>query len=506
MLQKQNLTDSKSKTKKKKKIKKKYMISRSDEELKISILPNNPLQNNPLSSNPLPNNPLSNNPSPNNNLPNNPLPNNPLPNNPLTNNNLPNNNLPKNTELKTLKEEIEILKINVNSLQSTIDNLKTKIRQSKNDFVKTEIEYEKKIKDTDMEIQILNQDSIYLKRKIRNLNTTFIDKQNKLNNLIAKEDKKTKEKITIDKIITLNKNIIQKYKNQINKVKNNIQNIKPEKSENLKEKLKKLNLIEIEKKREIEELMKIDELHKNCKQIKDGLLNNLFILKNEYNFEIRRNRKKKTVINIYKRNNFNIYSNINLYASCEEKNILLNKINLSYSSKKITKNKSQILNKQFSLLNTSNIYNPKNQIRIYNNNEYLLSILNFNDSNSIENSNEIGLFTRKEKNNLSKIIPNNYLKICENKFKTIEQDQKKILSKINLRKTKTRPKLDKLEIGENNAIETIKANITLHSKFSNYNKKIMEIQQKIKIMKNQEKLLDINYEKKLRDKIKYEEE
>ena len=235
-------------------------------------------------------------------------------------------------------------------------------------------------------------------------------------------------------------------------------------------------------------------------------------LKSEYDFEIKKNQKKNNKINIYRRNNPNIDCNSKVFSSWKEKDHLLDKIKnedsiiLSKTNKKMTKNNSQILNNKLNFFNTQKVYNPNNRIRKNNRSKYLLPVLNLNDINSIENLNEKCLFTQKEKKKLLKIIPDKYLNIYENKFKTIEEDQKNILSKINLQKTMFKTKLDKLEIGENNVIETIKTNLILHSKFSNCNKKIMELHGKIKLLENEEKLLDINYKKKLSNNKKYEEE
>ena len=308
---------------------------------------------------------------------------------------------------KEKEKKIKILQLKEKNKELLLkyENMKSKIKISKNDLIKLESDYNLKIKEDDIEIESLNKDYLYLKRKIKELKT----------NLKKTEEKNIKWDINqeinyVNDLIELNNNKIKDHKSQCEELKKKIKDAtSPNQVDNLRTELDKINTIKNNIIEEIENIKSMNNKHKkNCNKIKNDLLIQLNILKREYEYEIKRkkninnnNNIEELIINICGLNHclYNLYICISLFIfKCQDVHANNNNVK---KEKIIGKNKSQSL--LFNEKKNKIIIREKTTDTLMNNQDsfkkYFLNIKNKNSKNCLNTSNNHKYFSLKQNMN-----------------------------------------------------------------------------------------------------------
>ena len=475
-----------------------------------------------------------------------------------------------NTELKEIED--------INKLQLLLEQKNDDLQKLKNDKINETNDINNQIFEKNLKIDSLTNNTTILLNKLTNISKDIDLQYSKYN--IDLEIEKQKSKIKKEKKeyennlknnIIRGKNSKQHYKNIIDMLKIQKEKlekiIKEETDERINEnKVLLENLIQKEDKlkNKILILNNIKNKHiKLCDEKKEKLENILDRVKNEYEYENKRNEKK--INNSLKDTNSNEDNNKN-NKSLPKINrnkiyVLVQKKDNKYSFETLLNNNRQssdIIKKTFSdknilikeIDNENSIFKSftkknnmekdlnliKRRILIMkklNNNPFisdstnannsLLSNINLNNnksniSDTNKSSNTNFLFSKTEKNYLSKIVPNECLEKYEEKFNNLEEQrqiwkekikdnitQKKINSHQNyeieftqLKRKAINQKMVKLH----SKLSEIKKNINnIKNENKNIYKKYIDIKNKYKKKKNEnEKML--NYFQKFYSEIK----
>ena len=434
------------------------------------------------------------------------------------------------------------------------ENLSKAIQETENLKIKLKVKKEEsennKIKDEN-ELLIINNNIKDKSEKLENIsnnNKILINKLNYLNNQVNEEYNKVKvlkvsNKIKINyknelkikekkrsgqgkKVILINNQIIDKYKIQKEKLEKIIKEDKNLKINEYKKKLEDLNKKKNDLIQGIEGLKLIKNNHeKNCIKLNVDLNKTLERLKNEYNDEykskndfnkILENKRNNSVSNasmnslpkIINGNNFTSPANI-INESENIKNS--NKIRLKKNTKSLSNLfwEEDILQKDLKELKEQFRKDIKSKI----NQKIKRYITTFsiekkkNSIKEIKNNGKKNLFSKLEKEMLSKIIPNECLEIYQDKFRTIEDERFHIEKQINKNESKKKVNEEKYQllfINEKKENNMIKKNIELNAKISMIKKNINSIIKKLKIIQNEFNFINDKYNKKKEenDKLK----
>ena len=434
------------------------------------------------------------------------------------------------------------------------ENLSKAIQETENLKIKLKVKKEEsennKIKDEN-ELLIINNNIKDKSEKLENIsnnNKILINKLNYLNNQVNEEYNKVKvlkvsNKIKINyknelkikekkrsgqgkKVILINNQIIDKYKIQKEKLEKIIKEDKNLKINEYKKKLEDLNKKKNDLIQGIEGLKLIKNNHeKNCIKLNVDLNKTLERLKNEYNDEykskndfnkILENKRNNSISNtsmnslpkIINGNNFTSPANI-INESENIKNS--NKIRLKKNTKSLSNLfwEEDILQKDLKELKEQFRKDIKSKI----NQKIRRYITTFsiekkkNSIKEIKNNGKKNLFSKLEKEMLSKIIPNECLEIYQDKFRTIEDERFHIEKQINKNESKKKVNEEKYQllfINEKKENNMIKKNIELNAKISMIKKNINSIIKKLKIIQNEFNFINDKYNKKKEenDKLK----
>ena len=429
------------------------------------------------------------------------------------------------------------------AIQET-ENLGIRLKEKKEELENN------KIKDEN-ELLIINNNIKDKSEKLENIsnnNKILINKLNYLNNQVNEEYNKVKvlkvsNKIKINyknelkikekkrsgqgkKVILINNQIIDKYKIQKEKLEKIIKEDKNLKINEYKKKLEDLNKKKNDLIQGIEGLKLIKNNHeKNCIKLNVDLNKTLERLKNEYNDEykskndfnkILENKRNNSISNtsmnslpkIINGNNFTSTANI-INESENIKNS--NKIRLKKNTKSLSNLfwEEDILQKDLKELKEQFRKDIKSKI----NQKIKRYITTFsiekkkNSIKEIKNNGKKNLFSKLEKEMLSKIIPNECLEIYQDKFRTIEDERFHIEKQINKNESKKKVNEEKYQllfINEKKENNMIKKNIELNAKISMIKKNINSIIKKLKIIQNEFNFINDKYNKKKEenDKLK----
>ena len=373
-----------------------------------------------------------------------------------------NNN--NNNEEKTVENIIERSESEENLIKAIeeTENLRKKIKEKNEEFEKYKIKDEselilinKNIKEKSEKLENISYNTKILINKLNLINTKINEEYNKakiiqaankikinyLNKLKLKEKKITNKG---KKIIFLNNKIIDKFKIQKDKLEKIIEEDKSSKIKDYKSKLEELKKEEKNIIKEIEDLRLKKQYHeKKCIQINENLNKILERLRNEHNDEY---KTKENTVN--KRKNSISESSMNSLPKIIRGNILTTptKEYISIIENKISSNNSRLNSKNYKSLTDlfgqdyfiqKDLKELKNQIR--NNVKSKLSqklkryITSYseNNRNNHKSNEKNNLFSKLEKDMLSKIIPQECLERYQDKFKTIENERIKIKTKLN---------------------------------------------------------------------------
>ena len=334
------------------------------------------------------------------------------------------NNKKKHKRVTIVRYNLKELKTKINDINSKIDNEKT---ISINNYNSLNSEIKTKIS----KIKNLSLEQMDLISKLKIIKDQLNNKLSKVNELLLKRAEINKKEKELQKLITVKDKEIElatkrnlKEKNEYKRIFKIFNNNDFTKENNLRKELFELKNEITKLEFHIRKLGSILDQHKYCNKHKNELLNYLSLVTNAYQFEI-----KKTNM-------------IDMTLNSDNETDLTNSKSINKSldilcSPKRKFNKKIMINSKNS---QPNLLSKKTH-------EYINSVLNnINDEQKKETGNinnvksfkfqKKTLFNSKENNFLEKIIPNEYLVRCKERFDNIENENNKIKEKINQNKIK----------------------------------------------------------------------
>ena len=413
-------------------------------------------------------------------------------------------------QTKKTKKKIDLSKdlstaINkTNELESLFQN-KQKELESLKSKQKLELQsINQNIKSKSDILEIETKNTKYFLEKLSALNKKIESKYSKMstNKLIKvmiksneNDEDNTIEKIkTNNKIIENNNKLIKKNKTQkmklekinIDENKNNLLSLQSEleeltnKENNLKKKIKELNLIK-------------KNHEQNCEKIISTLEAQLQILKSDLENENKKKQLNDEEVN--KNNNTNTKSCLNSSSTdlCLPKiTDINNNSNNLMRKKRISELHLTESNKKNKSIILKDLDEIKRRIK-------LNSDLNKNSNIKTEANETRVLLTENESNILNQIIPTECIKIYEDKFNQLEEQRMKIQEKLdsNITNKKLIKKKNKiLSLSEDKIKETNRKGIDLHYKITEAKKKSYDINKEMNLIKKELKAFDNKYNKK----------
>jgi len=383
----------------------------------------------------------------------------------LNNNTEPSNenNINQNSTKKTgkklnnsNKENID-LESKTNELQSQLEKLKSEIEQERNLLMQEKNTFNEDITEKGFEISDLTRENKILISQLKELKSTLDNKVKIGKIFLLKMEKLKKEEETLNKDIKVKEEQIEVakkhqnfYENDFLKIKEISDNIEDKKEELLKDEFEELEKEQSELEKQNMEFKKIIKLHKICPQTKSKLTSELNVLKNAYEFEI----KKDKMIESNKQN-LEEKKEIVKKAQNEEKTKLRNLNNRSISY--CVKIRKRVLDK----MKAKKAENPVITSRATN---HIASICNniedkykrkIGDIKDINNSDykikQKTLFTDNEQLQLAPIIPPSYLNEFKERFEAIENQRYELADKLKNNHIKKSNQLNKVKIKLNYA-------------------------------------------------------
>ena len=393
---------------------------------------------------------------------------------------------------KKIKKTIPMIKYNLDDLQNKIKEINTQIYYENNISINQYNSLNDEIRTKITIIKELATEQKELISQLKALKNELNSKIEKANVIILKKNKDDKKGELLSKLITIkekeieladkNNNLIQKEYKRILRIFNN---------NNFSKELKlRKELFELKKEiiileQEIRQLETILDKHKYCEKHKNKLLEYLSLLTNAYEFEV-------------KKNSINSLSDRSLTSEKENEtyNLKLETINANKKTSKTIHIHSPATPRIINInakIQKKLINNKKSHLNLLSKNSfnYINKVINSineesrKESGYINNNNNINYKARKNslfKSNenifLEKIIPNDFLIKCKERFDSIELENNKLKEKINLNKIK-------------------------HERLINENQIKIELQEiKLKVNKKDEQKLNIEIYKT--NKTKYE--
>ena len=442
-----------------------------------------------------------------------------------------------NSEEKTIEKLIERTESEENLLNAIkeTDNLRNKLKEKKEELESNKIKEEaelllinKNIKDKSEKLANVSNKTKILLSQLNILNNQINENYNKLKIFQAANkikidnlnDLKIKDKKKINqgkKIILLNNKIIDKYKIQKEKLEKLIEEDNNSIINDLNNKLVDITHNEKNITNEINNLRLMKKNHeKKCILINEDLNNTLERIKNEYNDEYKSKNNNNKVLNFKGKetysssfkslpkiiantnnNNLTIQTNDNKSPIDNQNQMNSNKLKLTSRNYKSLSNifgEDYLIQKDLKELKD----NIRNNIKYNLNRKLKRYITNYserkkNNSRNNKNNEKKELFSKVEKDMLSKIIPKECLKKYQDKFKTIEDERIQIKEKLDMNEKKKKLNKEKsqlLFISEKKDNNLIKKNTELNYKILIIKRKLSNIIKDIKII--QKGLTNIN--------------
>ena len=399
------------------------------------------------------------------------------------------------------------------------ENLKNKLKAKKEELEKNKKKDEndlltinQSIKDKSTKLENVSNNTKKLLNNLNLLNKEINEGYNKvkvfqvfnkiktdyMNNLKTKDKKRVNQG---KKIILLNNKIIDKYKIQKEKLQKIIEEDKDLKVNSLKMKLEEITKYEKDLTKDVENLRLIKKNHeKKCIKTNEELNIILERIKKEYDDEINlKNNNNKTIP----------YQRKDSYPSIQSLPKIINAKNLTIQTSENNPIPNNIINinKQETNLRNyrslTNIFGEnyfmekdlkelkdkiRSDMKIKLNQKLKGYITSYSEQKKEkikkENKNEKqNLFSKLEKDMLSKIIPKECLKIYQDKFKTIEKERFEIKERIHMNKAKKKTNEENTQliyITEKKDTNLSKKNKELNSKIINMKKKMNIILKELK--------------------------
>ena len=322
---------------------------------------------------------------------------------------------------------LEILKQKTSEYSNKLNSIEKQIIIEKNPSNEEINEINEQLKEKDIDKKKLADDNKVLFNELKNIKEEVDDKMKIIRIIKLKENEllKTEERLNKDIkvsereiiITTRNIEIYKKEKENLEKLlKNNDEN----KQYNLKIELQNLYL----ERENLEKVIKDDKIlikeHKFCEKKKQKLQNKLNIIRNELEFE-----RKKLNMNEQKKNDENKYTDDINIDDINKKSRILNRTEIQSPSIKFKKKEPTLQKTTTPIWKELEIAHKK----------YLKSISNMTAKQIFENNiqderSKFGLFSPKEIEILSKLIPNDFLEIYQQRYDNVEMQKQEIEEQI----------------------------------------------------------------------------
>ena len=406
----------------------------------------------------------------------------------------------KNNETKLSKSLPELIKEN-EELQKKLSELNSQYDKEYNLFTQETSKLENNIKENNDELNLLKKKKRILDSKLQEMKKSVDDAYNIQKNKFLKNQKspKSEEKLKKD-IKILEKEIEIEQKNnkfenkEYEKIKEILKNYEKKKEIILKEKLKAMKQIESDLEKEKNNIIKSLEEHKRCEKIKAGLIDNLHIIRDSYEFELNKKLKLETSLNVKKlikspkinkrQNNRGIS-----YGNKIRENALKNVGKINSENRLLTGRMRQFIYN----ICYNNKKEPRSKIRNNNKNNNNKKI---NEEKNMRQSKTLHLLTDTEKVKLKPIIPQNILNKFEDKFNIIENRRKNYLNEFRKAQKKNKNSFYKQRIKID--LNEIRKK---EYKMRWVNKRSDLIKKKENIKKIKEEIKKVNKELKILDKL-----
>ena len=338
---------------------------------------------------------------------------------------------------KKKKNQNKLIKYDTNELKKKINEINSQINNEKTISINNYNKLNKEIIEKIGIIKNLAEEQRKLIAKLKIMKDEINNKIERVNRIALKNGEYNKKEKIVQKLIVVKEKEIEMankktalIKKECFRAKNILNNNDFIKENNLRKEFSELKneILKLEHdKRKLETIL---DQHQYCDKRKNELLNYLSLLTNAYQFEIKKSSLIMTINS--DSNNFEEIKN----KSNNDKKIFLSpktkstkNIFIPKTDKKLVKKDSylNLISKSASdyihkILNNVKEENKKDQGIISNSN-------NFNYKTKKKN-----LFNLKENFFLEKIIPNNYLIKCKERFDNIENNNCQLKEKISLYK------------------------------------------------------------------------
>ena len=332
---------------------------------------------------------------------------------------------------KKKHKKVQIIRYDLKELKTKISDINSKIDNEKSISINSYNSLNSEIKTKISKIKNLSMEQMDLISKLKIIKDQLNNKLSKVNEILLKRTEINKKEKELQKLITVKDKEIElankrnlKEKNEYIRIFKIFNNNDFTKENNLRKELFELKNEITKLEFHIRKLGSILDQHKYCDKHKNELLNYLSLLTNAYQFEVKKTNMIDMTLN--SDNETDLTNNKSINKS----------LDILCSPKRKIPKKILINNKN----SQTNLLSKKTH-------DYITSVLNnIND----EQKKEIGnvssvknfkfqkktLFNTKENNFLEKIIPNEYLVKCKERFDNIENENNKIKEKINQNKIK----------------------------------------------------------------------
>ena len=338
---------------------------------------------------------------------------------------------------KKKKNQNKLIKYDTNELKKKINEINSQINNEKTISINNYNKLNKEIIEKIGIIKNLAEEQRKLIAKLKIMKDEINNKIERVNRIALKNGEYNKKEKIVQKLIVVKEKEIEMankktalIKKECFRAKNILNNNDFIKENNLRKEFSELKneILKLEHdKRKLETIL---DQHQYCDKRKNELLNYLSLLTNAYQFEIKKSSLIMTI-----NSDSNNFEEIK-YKSNNDKKIFLSpktkstkNIFIPKTDKKLVKKDSylNLISKSASdyihkILNNVKEENKKDQGIISNSN-------NFNYKTKKKN-----LFNLKENFFLEKIIPNNYLIKCKERFDNIENNNCQLKEKISLYK------------------------------------------------------------------------
>ncbi len=323
--------------------------------------------------------------------------------------------------------KLERLKEKTSEYTNKLNSIEKQIIIEKNSSTEEINEINEELKEKDIDIKKLADDNKILYNELRNIKDEVDDKMKiiriiklKENELLKTEERLNKDIKVSEKEIIITTRNIEIYKKEKDNLEKLLKNNNENKQYNLNLKLQSLNLERENLEKEIKDDKTFMKEHKFCEKKKQKLQNKLNIIRNELEFE-----KKKLNMNEQRKNDENKYSDDLNIDDINKKSRILNRTEIQSPGKKLKKKEPTLQKTTTPIWKELEIAHKK----------YLKSISNRTAKQIFENKiqderSKFGLFSPKEVEILSKLIPNDFLEIYQQRYDNVEMQKQEIEEQI----------------------------------------------------------------------------